>query len=79
MYVTVYVPDYVTGIYVLGFGTNEGSSPRSGRGNPLSLVPTVSSYLVHNIRLEIVHVSRILRRFQNIMIPKNWKNWNGKG
>ena len=39
-YVTVYVPDYVTIICVLGSGTNEGSSPRSGRGRPLSLVPT---------------------------------------
>ena len=39
-YVTVYVPDYVTVICVLGSGTNGGSSPRSGRGRPLSLVPT---------------------------------------
>ena len=39
-YVTVYVPDYVTVIRVLGSGTNEGSSPRSGRGRPPSLVPT---------------------------------------
>ena len=40
-YVTVYVPDYVTVICVLGSGTNEGSSPRSGHGRPPSLVPTV--------------------------------------
>ena len=39
-YVTVYVPDYVTVIRVLGSGTNEGSSPRSGRGCPPRLVPT---------------------------------------
>ena len=41
-YVTVYVTDYVTVIRVLGSGTNEGSSPRSGRGCPTSLVPTHS-------------------------------------
>ena len=35
-----YVPDYVTVIRVLGSGTNEGLSPRSGRGRPPSLVPT---------------------------------------
>ena len=40
VYVTVYVPDYVTGICVLGSGTNEGSSPRSDHGGPPSLVPT---------------------------------------
>ena len=40
LYVTVYVPYYITIIRVLGFGTNEGSSPRSGRGRPPSLVPT---------------------------------------
>ena len=38
---TVYVPDYVTVISVLGSGTNEGLSPRSGRGLPPSLVPTM--------------------------------------
>ena len=38
-YVTVYVPDCVTVIRVLGSGTNEGSSPRSDRGRPPSLVP----------------------------------------
>ena len=36
----MYVPDYVTVICVLGSGTNEGSSLRSGRGRPPSLVPT---------------------------------------
>ena len=36
------MPDYVTVIRVLGSGTNEGSSPRSGRGRPLSFVPTHS-------------------------------------
>ena len=40
--VTVYVPDYVTVICVLGSGTNEGSIPRSGRGRPPSLFPTVT-------------------------------------
>ena len=39
-YITVYVPDYVTVIRVLGSGTNDGSSPWSGRGRPPSLVPT---------------------------------------
>ena len=39
-YVTVYVPYYVTVIRVFGSGTNEGLSPRSGRGRPPSLVPT---------------------------------------
>ena len=39
-YVTVYVPDYVTVIRVLGSGTNERSIPQSGRGRPPSLVPT---------------------------------------
>ena len=34
VYVIVYVPDYVTGIRVLGSGTNEESSPRSGSGQP---------------------------------------------
>ena len=41
-YVTAYVPDYVIVILVLGSVTNEGSSPRSGRGRPPSLVPSVS-------------------------------------
>ena len=36
----MYVPDYVTVIRVLGSGTNEGLSPRSGCGRPPSLVPT---------------------------------------
>ena len=40
----MYVPDSVTIIRVLGSGTNEGSSPRSGRGRPLSLVPTIAQY-----------------------------------
>ena len=44
-YVTDYVPDYATVIHVLGSGTNEGSSPRSGFGRPSSLVPTVVSHL----------------------------------
>ena len=39
-YITVYVPDYVTVIRVLGSGTNEGLSPLSGCGRPPSLVPT---------------------------------------
>ena len=39
-YVTVYVPDYVNVICVLGSGSNEGSSPRSGCGRPPSLVLT---------------------------------------
>ena len=48
VYVTVYVPDYVTGICVLGSGTNEGSSPCSGRGRPPSLVPTDSTPMDQN-------------------------------
>ena len=44
-YVTVYVPDYITVICVLGSGTNEGSIPRSGRGRPPSLVPTRATVL----------------------------------
>ena len=56
-YVTVYVPDYVTGICVLGSGTNEGSSPRSGRGCPPSLVPTdqPSPFLYHVVFRRMVH------------------------
>ena len=37
-YVTVYVPDYVIVSRVLGSVTSEGSSLRSGRGRPPSLV-----------------------------------------
>ena len=44
-YLTVYVPDYVTIIRVLGSGPNEGLSPRSGHGRPVSLVTTLLSVM----------------------------------
>ena len=60
-YVTVYVPDYVTAIRVLGSGTNEGSSPRSGRGRPPSLVPTVKDAPNH-VPMNMIGLAHISRK-----------------
>ena len=72
-YVTVYEPDYVTVIRVLGSGTNEGSSPRSSCGRPLSLVPTVLINIISRRR-------EVLIQFKNCAhTPSILEHTNLKG